>query len=383
MTPYNASNERVKHRYFQYLREAKRQNEASVDAAAKALDRFEQFTRHRDFKSFHVEQAVAFKRRLSGEEEEKALSKATLYTTFAHLKRFFTWLTEQPGYRSRLRYGDAEYFNMSEKDARIATARHERPFPTLEQIKHVIAQMPATSDLERRNRALVAFAILTGARDSAIASMKLKHIDLSGGSVYQDARDVKTKFSKSFPTFFFQVGEGIREIFESWVRYLLEEKIWGNDDPLFPATDTRVGAGSAFEAYGIKRQHWRNAAPIRTIFKQAFTRAGLPYFNPHSFRSTLVQLAEVSCRTPEELKAWSQNLGHERVLTTLYSYGAVATPRQREIIATLPAGRSLDVSQAAKIARAVVAELGLLGATRTHKLTDTAAGPAQSCKIEP
>jgi hypothetical protein len=31
----------------------------------------------------------------------------------------------------------------------------------LEQIKHVIAQMPAGSDIERRNRALIAFTILT------------------------------------------------------------------------------------------------------------------------------------------------------------------------------------------------------------------------------
>jgi len=33
--------------------------------------------------------------------------------------------------------------------------------------------------IECRNRALIAFTLLTGARDSAIASMKLKHVDLS------------------------------------------------------------------------------------------------------------------------------------------------------------------------------------------------------------
>ena len=57
---------------------------------------------------------------------------------------------------------------------------------------------------------MIAFALLTGARDSAIASMKLKHVDLVGRSVFQDARDVKTKFSKSFTTFFFPVGDGIQ-----------------------------------------------------------------------------------------------------------------------------------------------------------------------------
>ena len=48
--------------------------------------------------------------------------------------------------------------------------------------------------IERRNRALIAFTLLTGARDSAIASMKLKHINLVAACVNQDAREVQTKF---------------------------------------------------------------------------------------------------------------------------------------------------------------------------------------------
>src|ERR1017187_7521573 len=61
----------------------------------------------------------------------------------------------------------------------------------------------------------------------------------------------------------------------------------------------------------------------------------LPYFNRHSFRKTLVALGERCCQTPEEFKAWSQNLGHEDVLTTFYSYGAVRSSRQAEIIRDL------------------------------------------------
>ncbi len=36
--------------------------------------------------------------------------------------------------------------------------------------------------------------------------------------------------------------------------------------------------------------------------------------------------------SPEEMKAWSQNLGHADVLTTFTSYGQVPTYRQGEII---------------------------------------------------
>src|SRR5690606_22790899 len=120
------------------------------------------------------------------------LSKATLYATLMALKKFFHWLAGRQGFRSRLSYSDAEYFNLSDKEARIAKATRDARSPTLEQIRHVIQMMPTGTELERRDRALLAFAILTGARDAAIASFKLKHVDLAEGSVFQDAREVKT-----------------------------------------------------------------------------------------------------------------------------------------------------------------------------------------------
>ena len=123
----------------------------------------------------------------------------------------------------------------------------------------------------------------------------------------------------------------MREIVAEWVKYLRETKLWGNDDPLFPATRVALGAARQFEAVGLARKHWGSASPIRSIFRAAFVGAGLPYFNPHSFRHTLVRLGETICQTPEQFKAWSQNLGHEGVLTTFYSYGDVSARRQGEL----------------------------------------------------
>ncbi|WP_415878966.1 tyrosine-type recombinase/integrase [Methylomonas sp. TEB] len=348
MTKYNANNERIKRQYFAFLKEAKRQNESSVDAVAKAISRFEAYNKYRDFKAFHFEQAVGFKQHLARQTNQqtgKPISKATLHSTLGQLKTFFQWLAMQTGYKSRINYSDAKYFNLSEKDVRIATAKRPAAVPTLEQIKHVISVMPSQTDIQRRNRALIAFTLLTGARDSAIASMKLKHIDLTGKSVFQDARDVKTKFSKTFTTYFFPVGDEILEIIIDWVRYLKDELLWGNDDPLFPKTHVTVSENRGFQATGLARAHWSNATPIRTIFREAFEAAGLSYFNPHSLRKTLTSLGQQLCQTPEEFKAWSQNLGHEDVMTTLYSYGYVQQSRQGEIIQQLKTPRSATASQ--------------------------------------
>jgi integrase len=334
-------NERIKRRYFTYIKEAKRQSESTVDVTAKALARFEEYTKWRDFKTFNSQQAIGFKNHLAeqtGERSGEKLSKATLHATLTNLKRFFQWLADKPGYRSRFHYSDAEYFNLSQKDVRIATAKREKPVPTLEQIKHVISMMPANTDIEKRNRALLAFALLTGARADAMASARIKHIDLAAGSFYQDARDVRTKFSKTFTTYFFPIGDDILGIVAEWVTYLREEKLWGYDDPVFPSTHLEYCQESRqFAAAGISRNAWKTTSSIRDIFREAFEAAGLPYFNPHSIRDTLVHFGESVCCTIEDFKAWSQNIGHEKVLTTLHCYGEVPQRRQGEIFRRLRA----------------------------------------------
>src|SRR5262249_42751638 len=152
-------------------------------------------------------------------------------------------------------------------------------------------------------RALVASTILTGARDAALASLKLRHVDLDRGCIYQDAREVRTKFSKTITTFFFPVGDIFKQILTDWVNQLRTHYAWGADDPLFPATRIELGESTGlFEARGLMRQHWSTAAPVRRIFRQAFGAADLAYFNPHSFRRTLALEGERRCRSIEELK---------------------------------------------------------------------------------
>jgi integrase len=195
--------------------------------------------------------------------------------------------------------------------------------------------MPTRNDIDLRNRGLIAFTWLTGVRDGALASLKLKHVNLAANMVYQDPREVRTKNSKAILTTFFPVGALALQIVIDWIEFLTKDRLWGPDDALFPATKVEHGADRLFVAAGLARKHWSNAGAIRAIFKEAFEHLGLPGFNPHSFRHALAILGERTCKTPEHFKAWSQNLGHEQVLTTFVSYGEVAPHRQAEIIRAL------------------------------------------------
>lgn len=337
MKKYHAENVRVTRDYAFFLEAANGKQCATVDAALRAIERFEISTGRKPFRKFHVEQARSFRARLVDEvgANGKPLSAATIATTLKHLRNFFLWLSREPGFRSALNPNDANYFTPSDQDLRVATARREKRVATLEEIKHVLALMPHGTAIERRNRALVAFAILAGARDGALASFRLKHVDMKAQTVFQDAREVRTKARKTFVSTFFPVGPELVAIVADYLAMLKGELGFGPDDPLFPSTQVGRGADRGFVAEGLSRAHWSGAEPIRQIFRAAFAAAGLPYANPHSFRKTLALHADSLNLTREQEKAYSQNFGHESIWTTRESYGTLPAHRQAEIMRTL------------------------------------------------
>lgn len=335
MKKHHPENEKIKWQYLRFLEDAKRMKAESVDQVAAAIASFEQSTGWKDFRLFHVEQARKFKRDLDSHvvaETGKPLAVATKVSRLRAVKAFFEWLAGRPGYSRKLVYSDMEYFNPSNNDGRIAGAVRERPIPTMEQINHVLASMPISTVIERRNRALIAFTILTGARDAAISSMLLKHVDLERKTVFQDAREVKTKNRKTFVSWFFPVGEHIEEIVRDWIEELKNTHLFGLGDPLFPGTERKLDASHCFYAAGITRLPWASAAPIRAVFKSAFVAVGLPYFHPHAFRKTIWKLGETVCTNGREARAWSLNLGHENVLTSFSSYGPMTGTEREEVI---------------------------------------------------
>jgi len=228
MIKYNPNNERVKREYYEFQKEANRKSDSTINNIRKAIDRYELFIDFADFRGFRKQKAVAFKKNLNrtkARDSQKPLSKATISSTLRHLKDFFKWLAYQKGFK-KIDIREIEYFNLSEKESREARGKNIKTYPSLEQIRAVLGSMPSDSDLNLRNRALIAFTALTGLRDGAIASLKLTHIKLRQELVEQKPGEVKTKFSKTIYTHFFPVGEDIREIVIDWIKFLREEKLF-------------------------------------------------------------------------------------------------------------------------------------------------------------
>lgn len=351
----NAKNDRVKRDYLIYLGHARKRSPATIDQVRQAIDRLEVYTGFKDFGSFCKDQALGFKAALlasKGARSGKRLSTSTAHHILQAIKEFLAWLQGQPGYRRRINVTDIAYLNLTTKEEREAHVARPKSYPTVAQYKAALFALPSLTETERRDRAVMALILLAGMRDAAAVSLKLKHISIERRHVFQDPREVHTKFSKAIETFFFPVGSDVEDVLKDWVLYLTETRLFGPSDPLLPKSSVGLVAGKGFEVKGLSREHWANATPIRDIFRRAFAAAGLPYFKPHSVRDTLTQLAYQRQLTPEQLKAWSQNLGHESVLTTLGSYGRVTSERQGEVIAALrqPSEPPANEDMAAKIA---------------------------------
>ncbi len=334
---HNSQNTRMKRKYFGYLRGAKQLSEATVDKIAASLSVFEAAMGYKDFKRHNLTWPERFKEALSEANSctGKPLSISTRSNHMRHVRDFIKWLADKPGYKSRIGWEDADYYKLSRRDERVASEHRDPEYPPPEHALIAFRAMPSETELQRRNRAIFAFLIMTGARVKATASLKLKRIDLVKRTVHQDARDVDTKGAKTFVTAFYVADQDVWGAFADWVTYLYDEKLFGPEDPLFPKTDRKISADGNFVCEEVARAHWAQTGSIRTIVKDAFQRVRMPAYGPHSFRHMLTHIGMDICTSPRSFKAWSQNFGHSDVATTLNSYGKLTSREQIEEITKL------------------------------------------------
>jgi len=169
-------NERMKRKYVFFLEQSDGKDAKTTDKILAAILKFEESTGFKPFKRFHIEQAAKFKVTLSQAKNRRKqpLSHSTIDATLALVRKFFHWLAGQSGYKSRISYSDTKYFNNNRKSARIAHTANEKKFPTPESALHAFQAMPNVTEFERRDKALFAFFMLTGARVGACSKTRAR-----------------------------------------------------------------------------------------------------------------------------------------------------------------------------------------------------------------
>ncbi len=334
MIKVNAENERVKMAWIDEL-EAE-YAPSTVDQKLKALDTFEQATSFASFTDLNRKHAKTFLDAVMTRD----ISNATRASCVNNVKAFFEWMVMSERLKGKQARLPIKALRLTRKGQRAAKSQRQVKRATVAHITQTILAMPKTnapqtSAIERRNRALIAVTLLSGARDGAIVSMNVGHVDLAGKEFHQHPDEVNTKASKLIHTWFYPVGDEIMTEVADYIDYLKTELGFGDDDPLFPATNQAQDENDRFISDGLTKRHWASAQPMRGIFKAAFRASGLPYYNPHSFRHTLMALAYEFKLSPEALKAWSQNMGHEKLDTSVNCYGKLSLDRQKTLILEL------------------------------------------------
>ncbi|MGH1575730.1 tyrosine-type recombinase/integrase [Planktotalea sp.] len=330
----NEKNERIKRRFLEYRKYARQLSDKTLDRELTSLERFDVWNQRKDFAQFHIEQAMGFREHLEQVKgaSNRPLAKSTMRAIMATLREFILWLSQQEGFRSKIRPAHAEYFNLSRRDEAEARAAPPRPAPSVKQAKRTLSLMPAKTPIDFRNKAIFALLCLTGIRVAALVSLRIKHVDLKEKSVTQNPREVATKFGKSIDTFFAQGFEDAEALLAQWLKHLDEVELYGPDDPLFPSTALIAKSNTGFKRDGFDRRHWKTTEPVRKIVSHAFDAAGQPNYGPHSFRHMLARHAVDTSQSVAEIVATSQNLGHSGVLVTLTNYGQISRERQRQLV---------------------------------------------------
>ena len=296
---------------------------------------YEDFTKQADFMTYKADKAIEFKKWLSKREYRgEIIALTTYYTYLRYLRKFFSWLSWQAGYKSKITPDKIDYLKISEKEERIATQSVPRDYPPLEYVVKFADSIKIDSEVDKRDRALISFTLLSGMRDKAIVTLPVGCFDEESLTIQQNPRKgVETKFAKYIPTTIFKFDNTLLQYVIEWVKHL-RSKGFGSQAPLFPRSKQEQGEDNlSFEqAREVESIYWKGTGRIREIFKRRSQEANLPYYPPHTFRHLAVDLALKHCKTGEQIKAVSQNFGHEHIATTLSSYANYAPDRLTEII---------------------------------------------------
>lgn len=349
-------NERI---IFDYQVYAGRFDPKTLDAHLATIRDFEKFHGGKPLSAITPADASRYREHLITAGQH-GLSRSTVRHRASFLTAFFDWLVQQDGYR-RMNKTISGYFRLPKGQAAKALQPAPRDIPTTDEALKILSSMPTCSFVQRRDQAIVAASFLFGTRASATASLRLCHIDVPAKKVIQDAAVVRVKNGKSQTTFWFPIDERFAQIVTAWIDEL-DKLGCGPQEALFPPN-----AAFDFPRRLSKTDRepilpWQTDGAIRRAFHRGCQSAGLPYFNPHSAKHYLRSIRDEICRTSDQRKAWSYNLGHENEQITEANYAKMTDDRRDEIFSNLSVG-NLETEQ----------EKDLLLAYHEHRLASDSA----------
>jgi len=199
---------------------------------------------------------------------------------------------------------------------------------TLENVQKVATVSTATLR-EERGKVAVCMLFLSGMRADALASIPIHCVDLAHHTIKQLPEfGVRTKNRKAAITYLLNLPD-LLEVVQHW-DVLLSSFILP-PSALWYATLSSDGMTLTATTRAFEGRNNIIAKDVRLICE----KAGVPYLSPHKLRHGHTVHGLKRAHDMAQLKAISQNIMHESVVTTDQIYGKLITDDVRDIISSL------------------------------------------------
>lgn len=306
------------YRFLKHKREARGRKEFTIQKIEYAIGVWLKLMPNHKLKDrLTPETIMEFKDRL---RDSDTMGAGTRYDILRHVRDFFAWLSQQQGYRSRIKSTELDYFHANDEERNYRYCREAPEYPMHEQIRSLCRSIGNATLIDKRDQAMVAYLYLSGSRIDAAASTPLGSLNVKKGVVDQSPKKgVRTKFSKQITTFLFPLDNHLMRIVKDW-HMELQGMNFGVRDPLFPRAEV-AREGFAYVQSDMLSREPMTASGMRAIIKKRFAEAGIQYYHPHTFRHACISEAIQRAKTPEDMKAISQNVGHDHVNYIFNTYG--------------------------------------------------------------
>ena len=287
-----------------------------------AINEFEISTNFKNFKTFNENQAVNFIAYITNKKNAKTgriVSKQLILHYTSHVRIFFTWLTNENGFKN-IKKNDVAYIVLSKNETKRGGMSSEKEKYTVAEILSTIRIMPNKTQIQRRDKALISLAFLTTPRITALKDALIEDIKYDKNhNCYCFIQKHGTKNGKLIKSFFMANLQDIIDNVTNWQKELLELD-FDKKDPLFPHINPSFDKNSN-SVFVLTKEIIKEPQTLRNIFKKIFITNNLPYNNPHSFRKTLTRFI-MDTKDTVALFAFDENIGHELNLDFLLSsYG--------------------------------------------------------------
>ena len=321
----NPKNEKIKDEYRVYLKNFRNPKLAdeTIEQKITSVRMYEECTKYKDFKEFNAEIGITVYEWL---KDCDARSIGTALKHADNIREFLKWyfLNHKVPHKKPLEALSA--LEARDEDRRLANRLTFVEFPNQEEFDKLIDFEEKTPE-DKRDRALIVFMLISGARIGAIITSKIDSLDIKRMVYKQDPlEDVATKRSKYIVTKLLMFKKEYFEIIKNWVSYLKSEYNFSDEDPLFPNIKNYAGGITVDKKFTLTENS------VNKMLEKRCKQAGIPKYHPHTFRHFSTYCCNERAFNGIQLKALSQNMGHENISTTLEKYANMPAEQYISII---------------------------------------------------